>query len=211
MDFLNAYLELPFGSRTKLETELLIFSALISRGDIDVASSSFSIATKLRITKSKAKSLVYSYQIRTTPSLAGEFVGINFTPHLVQCFGSCKLILEGSFLSMTIENQLAREALQDELEKLGFIVEFGQNRNVLRFTPEALFVLVGKFEWLMSEDKFSTLHEDVHHPQIDFLKAQSIKDRDRIVEVIRSGATLIGVGHVFDGLKGLLAGLVKPS
>lgn len=112
---------------------------------------------------------------------------------------------------MTIENQLAREALQDELEKLVFIVEYGQNRNVVRFTPEALFVLVGKFEWLMSEDKYSTLHEDVQHSQIDFLKAQSIKDRDRIVDVIRSGATLIGVGHVFEGLKGLLAGLVKPS
>lgn len=53
MDFLNAYLELPFGSRTKLETELLIFSALISRGDMDVTSSSFEIATKLRITNPK--------------------------------------------------------------------------------------------------------------------------------------------------------------
>jgi hypothetical protein len=209
LDFLNEYLELPFGSRTKLETELLIFSALVDRGDIDPNASSFGIATKLRISKSKAKALIYAYQIRKTPSLSAEFIGIKFTPQLVQCFESCKFVLEGQFLLMTVENQLAREALQDELEKLDFIVEFGQNRNVLKFTPEALFVLVGKFELLMSEARFSNLYDNLNRPQIDLLKSEYQKNKDRILGIFESGAKVFGVSHVFEGLRGLLAGFKK--
>lgn len=205
MEFLDAYLEQPFGSRSKSETDLLIFAALVSRGDVDPSASAFSIASRLHITKSKARSLLYSYQIRIASDQSPEFGGLTFTPQLAQCFRNCEFVYETPYITLTIDNQLSREALQDQLEDLDFVVEFGQNRNNLKITPEALFVIVGRHQWLMSDERMNSIPDSLSINQLNILKSEAHKKKDHVLRIIEASSKVAGLNDIFAGLKNLIA------
>lgn len=66
-DLLTSFLVPSFGALSKREMELEVFSALRRIGFIGNSESDqiFELNTKLRVTTSKARSLVYSYNLRT--------------------------------------------------------------------------------------------------------------------------------------------------
>lgn len=207
MDFLTEYLKSPFGSLSKTETEHLIFSALVATGRVKLSDSTFNLAGQLRITKSKARSLVYAYELRTVGAVSAEFQGLRLTPQLVHVFKECKFTYEAPYITCPIDNQLARECLQEEFEQLNFIVEYGRNRSILKFTPEALFEIVGKYELLMTELRMNSIPAMVTRDQLEMLKSQGQKNREKILSIIENGAVSAGLGDVIKGFRGILSAL----
>ena len=85
--FSERYLSAPFASLTKSETDYVLFSCLVDAGYLDRTDPVFTIAQRLRITPTKAKNLLYQYDLRTmvegdaaqTAALSDAIVVVGFT------------------------------------------------------------------------------------------------------------------------------------
>jgi len=63
-DFLNDYISPSFGSLSKKEIDLRVFELFIKAGVIAEDASVFSLISKLKISRAKARSLIYDYNLR---------------------------------------------------------------------------------------------------------------------------------------------------
>jgi hypothetical protein len=64
--FVNGYTSLAFGTRSKAEIDLLVFTCLIEARAIDPEAPVYNIARALNITPTRVRSLIFNWQLRTT-------------------------------------------------------------------------------------------------------------------------------------------------
>ncbi|MFN8703785.1 MAG: hypothetical protein ACK5X0_16890 [Rhodospirillales bacterium] len=72
--FLDGYLSPAFGTRSKGEIDILVFTALINSGAIVPASPVYDLARTLNISPARARSLVFNWQLRN-PNFRQDLTG----------------------------------------------------------------------------------------------------------------------------------------
>ena len=165
--FRERYLSSPFASLTKGETDYVLFSCLVDSGYLDRTDPVFSIAQKLRVTPTKARNLLYQYDLRTmndreaeqTAALASAIVVVGFTESDDS---------EKEILTIGIENAYLRDVLIARLKKAGVFTDTRFNRELIQVK---LYRFVGAFRTLFPDSAYDEV--------IDELEAEGARKKGR--------------------------------
>ncbi|MFT8394713.1 hypothetical protein [Propionibacterium sp.] len=116
----------PFGSLSKSELELTIFSSLVESQILNLDLSSFDLARSLRCTPTRANSLVFNYHLRTSSSK-------NFNDELAAAVHIVKdkAAAEDHKVVLNVEQKFWREMLVNELKKHETFTDTSFNRERL--------------------------------------------------------------------------------
>ena len=120
----------PFGSLTKSELELALFTALVRVGIVDPDERAFRLAQALRCSPAKANSLVFNYRLRHTSADSVQ-EGLASAIRVVR---DAEAVTHGRVI-LNVEQRYWREVLVDELKNRGVFTDGSFNRE--RLTMDA--------------------------------------------------------------------------
>ena len=141
--FLEDFLNPAFGAMPKVEIEIAILNLLISIGAVKDKPSSYDLASTLKITKPKARALIYNKELRTRTSndLDAEVREILFKP-VIQKRGD-QFVLE-------VESPLALDHLRAKVQRLGHLTDGSFSSNLVALKLDAMAALI---ESVLDEDQ----------------------------------------------------------
>lgn len=139
-EFLDRLTESGFGALSKKETDRLVFSLLVQTGRIGRLDSHFEISRLLKISITKARSLVYEYKLHTCPRMTAGQLREEFASLLsVSRFGKTKdrIVLE-------VRDTRVREEFEELIhsDALGCAPDYSFNKNLLLIDFDTFSALV---------------------------------------------------------------------
>lgn len=149
----EAFLNPAFGSLPKRELEILMFQALQDLNIFDSTPDMYSMVSSLRITRSKARNLLYESNLRRTSSESLEQELINYLSNPILLKDSEKVCLE-------IDNPLLIDHLRKSLKDLRHITDGSFSPELVKLTPVAYKALLNsKFSKISKDDLDQALIE----------------------------------------------------
>lgn len=147
-EFLTRFLSPAFGALPKPEVELLVLRLLTQVGAIDERPSVYELVSKLRITRAKARRLIYDQDLRsrTLADLDSDVRRLLRKP-IIQKRGD-------SFL-LEIENPLLADHLRALLQRLGHVTDGSFSPSLVTLTLDAMVALIE--EQLSETERTTTL------------------------------------------------------
>ena len=126
--FLNVYAATAFGSLPKTEIDLQVFSLLVELDIIEINRASYRIARALNITPSKAKSLLFQYQLRNVSEDDTDY-------QIVLAITTARYWKDGDKLSFGVSSPLVKAAISAKMEEKGVFADVSLSGNILRVDP----------------------------------------------------------------------------
>jgi hypothetical protein len=173
-----------FGSLTKRELELLILESYIAIGFVSESPGVYELMQKLRITRGRARSLVYDRDIRRLSEAELNALTVDALKRPL-------LQSQGHTVVLDIENPLLCDHIRELLRMLGHATDGSFSPTIIRLNDEAAGALVEHF--VVSSDRKPVLAE-FHKAGV---KDKSIKGA--LVSMLRKGAGKIA-GETGDAL-----------
>ena len=138
LDFLKDYMTPAFGALPKNEVELIILNVLGKLGAIDDEPKLYEFVTKLKVTRSKARGLIYDRELRRSSKeeLDEKVKSLLRTP-LIQKNGD-RYVLE-------VENPLVSDHLRSKVQELGYISDGSFSPSIIRLGLDAVTALIESF------------------------------------------------------------------
>jgi hypothetical protein len=134
-NLLGRFLTPAFGSLPKLEIEIIVLEALQDIEAISGHPETYELVSKLKVTRSKARALIYTQELRKTSSDAlDERVKELLKRPLIQKAGE-QFILE-------VENPLVSDHLRDKVRQLGHVSDGSFSPSVVRLSIGAIVSLI---------------------------------------------------------------------
>ncbi len=149
--FLDRYLTPAFGSLTKSELDLLVFSLLHEVGYFRPSDSQYDIARRLRLTPTRVRSLTMQMQLRDTSQTETSLVA-----RLVDCLSTARFVKDGAMISFGVEDPLLSADIAARLKSLGAITDSSFNREIVKIPRDAFADLVGT---LLPPDRRETVRK----------------------------------------------------
>jgi len=143
--FLQRYLEPAFGTSSKAETDLLVFSLLHEVGAIASTRSQYEIARDLRITPMRVRSLKMQMELRDTTQTEDSL-----RARIVEALSRLRYAKDGDLIQFGIEDPLLREDIAARVKKLGATADSSFNRELVRIQIDAFVDFITD---LMPEDR----------------------------------------------------------
>lgn len=132
---LSRYLSPAFGALPKSEVELIILDTLEELGAISAEPQVYELVTKLRVTRTKARNLIYERELRRSkPEDLDERVKEILRKPLIDKTGK-HFILE-------VENPLVLDHLRAKVQELGHISDGSFSPSIVKLSVSAFVVLV---------------------------------------------------------------------
>lgn len=125
-----------FGVLPQRELNLLLFEALRDAGVVRPEASLYSLMTDLKITRARARNLLFDLEIRET---SGKELDAQARLALARPKG---FVLDGSYLVLGIENPLVQAHIKDRVTQLGHLTDASFDATLIRIKPAALGALV---------------------------------------------------------------------
>lgn len=125
-----------FGASKAIEHEVAALSALKILEFIDVSSDDFTLVEKLRITKSKARSLLYQAALREeSDECSNEEL-------LRKALSNPRIVKEGKFYLLEISDPLTMDRLRKKVRDYGFLSDGSFSGSIAKVPENALLKLV---------------------------------------------------------------------
>ncbi len=129
--FVTEYLVPAFGSRSKSEIDLLVFSCLIKAGAIDPAAPEYDIARALNITPARVRNLILNWQLRSIPP-QGDLRGA-----IVEALKKTRFSKDGKLLTFGVENPLLKEEITGRLKRRGVFPDASFSKELVKLPVHA--------------------------------------------------------------------------
>ena len=136
--FICAYTEPSLGSMSKHDIDLLMFETMVSLDLIKEDASIYEIMRDLKVTRSKARSLIYEYKLRKTENeeaLKVELEKIMEKPLLSN---------QSSSVQLEVDNPYLIDYIRNELKKLGYVTDGSFHAELVKMSAEAFAELYEK-------------------------------------------------------------------
>ena len=133
MEIYTFYLSPSFGSISKREIDIMMFSKLVDVGVFGNKPQVYDIMRELRITRAKANNLLYEYNLRENDSdddMNQQLVDLLSNPLLDKVISQRKVGIE-------IENRLLKDYIRNILKEMGYITDTSFNKDILYMSFEA--------------------------------------------------------------------------
>jgi len=137
-EFLLSYLAPAFGALPKQEVELLVLRLLSQIEAINKRPSLYELVSNLKVTRSKARRLIYEQELRTRTSdeLDNDVRSLLRRP-IIQKLGS-------SF-ALEIENPLLSDHIRFKLKELGHVSDGSFSPNIVTLSLDAMVSLIDSY------------------------------------------------------------------
>lgn len=136
--FLEDFLSPAFGAKPKGEIELAVLNLLISIGAISKNPSSYELASALKITKQKARTIIYNQELRTrTHDELDQEIRILLLNPVIQ--------KRRNGFAMMVESPLVLEHMRAKLQMQGHFTDGSFSPNVVTLNAGAMAALIEFF------------------------------------------------------------------
>jgi hypothetical protein len=125
-----------FGASKSVEHEVAAFNAMKLLGYLSDSPDEFELVVKLRITKSKARALLYQVALRVDSSAENE------ADELRAILTNPRIAVDGDFYLIEVPQPLAMDRLRHRVRQLGFLSDGSFSGSVARIKRAALAALV---------------------------------------------------------------------
>ena len=132
---LNTYLTPAFGSLTKRETDILIFTALENLGYLPEDSSLYLLVHRLRVTRAKARNLLYDRELRRIDEQ-------HLDQKLKEVLKRPLIQKQGDLFVLEIENPLLIDHLKSKIQLLGYASDGSFSPTLVRLSANAIIALL---------------------------------------------------------------------
>lgn len=134
IELMKAYNSPAFGSITKHDFEIELFLQLQKLGLIEKNPSLYEVVSKLKITRTRAKNLIYEANLwnKSAEDLNMELKGILNQPSFLS---------DGKLISIDVENPLLQDHIKSKLKILKHITDGSFSSDILKLTPEGYIAL----------------------------------------------------------------------
>lgn len=190
-----------FGVLPQRELDLLLFKALRDCGILERDDSLYSLMTDLKITRAKARNLLFDLQIREA-SATGD-LDREAREALARPRG---FVIDGSYLAFGVENPVVQAHIKDRVTQLGHLADASFDSTVVKVKPKAIGELAAA---LMDEDEETAFRDamvaagfDREKSMAAFLKAGLMHVAEKLLS---EDAAEIGESYLED-----LAGFFTP-
>lgn len=139
---ITQYLNPAYGSMSKRDFDILLFIELQNMGLIPKNPEIYDLVSSLKVTRSKARNLLYESKLRTTNSnaLDSELKEILVKPIFLK---------DGDKISLEIGNPFLIDHMRSKLKELGHITDGSFSSELVKLTTDAFVALFDK----MIEDR----------------------------------------------------------
>ena len=148
----NTYSNPSFGSMSKHDIDLLLFESMVNMGLISKNPTIYSVMKDLKVTRAKARNLIYEYQLRKVESedeLGKQLCDILKRPLLSH---------ESNNVWLEIDNPYLIDFVRNELKQLGFVTDGSFHAELVKLSVEAFS---GLYEKMLSEKDKKELRKDL--------------------------------------------------
>jgi hypothetical protein len=142
-ELLSHYLSPAFGALPKNEVELLMLNSLAQLGAISAEPQVYELVASLRVTRAKARGLLYSRELRQ--SSAAEL-----DQKVKNLLKRPRLQKDGELFVLEVENPLVADHLRAKLQGLGYLTDGSFSASLIKLSLEAICALI---EALLSADE----------------------------------------------------------
>ena len=133
--FLDRYLTPAFGALPKAEIDLLVLNLLEDLGVINAEPGVYELVSKLKITRSKARNLIYQRELRTTTS---EQLDLRVRAILQRPI----IQKAGDIFVLEVENPLVADHMRAKIQNLGYVSDGSFSPNVVKLSLDAITALL---------------------------------------------------------------------
>lgn len=130
--FLARYLEPAFGTMSKAEIDVLVFSLLHQVGVIAGERTHYEIARDLRLTPARVRTLKMQMALRDAAQTEAVL-----HDRIVEAISALRFVKDGSLIQFGIEDPLLREDIVARLKTLGATADSSFNRELVRIQIDA--------------------------------------------------------------------------
>lgn len=135
LELYEVYLNPAFGALPKKEIEIAMFQQLQNLKVFSKNPDQYSMLSSLRITRSKARNLLYESKLRQSVNLDDELIALLKEPILIK--NDDKVCLE-------VDNPLLIDHIKHELRDLKFITDGSFSPDLVKLSPQAYKTLLNK-------------------------------------------------------------------
>ncbi len=136
-EIFTSYATPAFGALPQRETDLILFAAMRRAGAIAPDASLYDLMTALRITRTKARNLLFDLEIRG--ELSGESLDAQVRDAIARPRG---FVLDGSYIALGIENPVIQAHMRERVRALGHLTDASFDSALVKLKPAALATLV---------------------------------------------------------------------
>lgn len=132
---LERYLTPAFAALPKTEVELLVLDALEQVGAISADPQLYELVSKLKVTRPKARRLIYDRELRHSSSadLDAKVKALLKRPLLQK---------QGELFVLEVENPLVSDHLRDKVHQLGYVSDGSFSPSLIKLGLEAITALI---------------------------------------------------------------------
>lgn len=135
---LTQYLTPAFGVLPKAEVDLAMLEALQRLGLIGAEPSIYELVARLRVTRAKARNLIYAHELRRTSAT-------DLDARLKALLRAPLLLRNGELFGLEVENPLLADHLKARLQQLGHASDGSFSPTLVTLKLDALVALVASF------------------------------------------------------------------
>jgi hypothetical protein len=136
-DLLERVTTPSLGSHSKKDLELLLVEFFVGHGLLPESPTEFDLVSKLKITRSKARSLIYERDLR----LRDEKWLKN---QIIQAITSPAIYVSGQAIYLNISSPLVRDFIQNVLLIRGYATDASFNPSLVKLNPASLSALIAE-------------------------------------------------------------------
>jgi hypothetical protein len=150
-DFLEKYTNPAFGVLPKREIDLLVFEILEELGYIEQDAPIYKLVQRLRLTRAKARSLIYDRELR-------KYNEEELNQRLRDALKNPLIQKQGDLFKIDIENPLVEEHLRSTLRRLNHTSDASFRSGIVALSLDATADLI---EDLLPEEKIAKVRESL--------------------------------------------------
>lgn len=136
--FLQSYMTPAFGALPKNEVELIVLNVLEKLNAIDEEPELYELVSKLKVTRSKARGLIYDRELRrSSEKELDEKVKALLKKPLIQ--------KNGDLYVLEVENPLVSDHLRSKVQKLGYVSDGSFSPSIVKLGLDAVAALIESY------------------------------------------------------------------
>lgn len=203
LKLLSAHVRPAFGAQPKAELELAALEALQGLGSIGAEPSLYELVSSLRITRAKARNLLYALELRrSTPAqLDAKLKALLRAPVLHK---------QGELFAMEVENPLLADHLKARLQQLGHASDGSFSASVITLKLEAMVALVASCLSVDEQEKLRLALVKAGAPDTS-LRGLLTSAFKKLGAKLAAKAGEAAVEQAVDTLGPILDGTIKPA
>ncbi len=191
--FINAYAATAFGTLPKSEIDLQVFSLLVELDIVEINRASYRIARALNITPTKARSLLFQFQLRNISEDETDY-------EIMLAITAARYWRDGDKLSFGVTSPLVKAAVSAKMEEKGVFADVSLSGNILRVDPGRFGAVLASLISASQADRVIALLKDKRLVDDKTLRAALEKRGTDLASKLFDKATEKGAEKAFDAL-----------